>query len=82
MTVRSLPLSTCIRGSRSLVFQAEWPKKGDSQKPVSMRVECVVSTNHETRIIVGSIRSVIDIENAVITEEYSMRIPLQFSTKW
>jgi transaldolase len=55
---------------------------GDPWELVSMSVEWLEHWNYKTKIIVGSIRSVIDIQNAAVAGAHIITIPPQFLTKW
>lgn len=55
---------------------------GDPWELVSLSVEWLESWNYKTRIIVGSIRSVVDIQNAAVAGAHIITIPPQFLTKW
>ncbi len=55
---------------------------GDPWELISMSVEWLESWNYKTKIIVGSIRSVIDIQNAAVAGAHIITIPPQFLSKW
>jgi transaldolase len=55
---------------------------GDPWDLVSTSVEWLESWAYRTKIIVGSIRSVIDIQNAAVAGAHIVTIPPQFLTKW
>ena len=55
---------------------------GDPWQLVSMSTEWLEHWNYKTRIIVGSIRSVIDIQNAAMAGAHIITIPPPFLTKW
>jgi transaldolase len=47
-----------------------------------MSVEWLEHWDYKTKIVVGSIRSVIDIQNAAISGAHVITIPPQFLNKW
>ena len=55
---------------------------GDPWELVAMSVDWLESWDYKTRIIVGSIRSVIDIQNAAVAGAHIITIPPQFLSKW
>ena len=55
---------------------------GDPWELVSMSVGWLESWNYKTKIIVGSIRNVIDIQNAAVAGAHIVTIPPQFLSKW
>jgi transaldolase len=55
---------------------------GDPWELVAMSVDWLESWNYKTRIIVGSIRSVIDIQNAAVAGAHIITIPPKFLSKW
>jgi transaldolase len=55
---------------------------GDPWELVSMSVDWLESWNYKTKIIVGSIRSVIDIQNAAVAGAHIITVPPQFLSKW
>jgi transaldolase len=55
---------------------------GDPWELVSMSVQWLEHWSYKTKIIIGSIRSVIDIQNAAIAGAHIVTIPPQFLTKW
>jgi transaldolase len=55
---------------------------GDPWELIAMSVDWLDSWDYKTRIIVGSIRSVIDIQNAAVAGAHIITIPPQFLSKW
>jgi transaldolase len=55
---------------------------GDPWELVSMSADWLESWGYKTKIIVGSIRSVIDIQNAAIAGAHIVTVPPHFLTKW
>ena len=55
---------------------------GDPWELISLSVDWLESWNYKTKIIVGSIRSVIDIQNAAVAGAHIITIPPQFLSKW
>jgi len=55
---------------------------GDPWNLISMSVEWLKLWNYKTKIIVGSIRSVIDIQNAAVAGAHIITVPPQFLSKW
>jgi len=55
---------------------------GDPWELVSISVNWLESWGYKTKIIVGSIRNVIDIQNAAIAGAHIVTIPPQFLNKW
>jgi transaldolase len=55
---------------------------GNPWELVAMSVGWLESWNYKTKIIVGSIRNVIDIQNAAIAGAHIVTIPPQFLSKW
>ena len=55
---------------------------GDPWELVSLAVEWLESWTYKTKIIVGSIRSVIDIQNAAVAGAHVITVPPQFLSKW
>jgi len=55
---------------------------GDPWQLVSASVNWLKSWGYKTQIIVGSIRSVIDIQNAALAGAHIITIPPQFLNKW
>ncbi len=55
---------------------------GDPWKLTSMSVEWLESWGYKTKIIVGSIRNVIDIQNAAMAGAHIVTVPPPLLTKW
>ena len=55
---------------------------GDPWELVSMSADWLESWGYKTKIIVGSIRSVIDIQNAAVAGAHIITIPPPFLNKW
>jgi transaldolase len=78
-----MALSTKAGATYSSIFAGRVADEGsDPWELVSMSVEWLESWGYKTKIIVGSIRNVIDIQNAAIAGAHIITIPPQFLTKW
>jgi transaldolase len=55
---------------------------GDPWDLVSKSVQWLKSWSYKTKIIVGSIRGVIDLQNAAVAGAHIITIPPQFLAKW
>jgi transaldolase len=55
---------------------------GDPWDLVSKSVEWLRSWGYKTKIVVGSIRGVIDLQNAAVAGAHIITIPPQFLAKW
>jgi transaldolase len=55
---------------------------GDPWELVSLSVEWLENWDYKTKVIVGSIRSVIDIQNAAIAGAHVITVPPQYLVKW
>jgi len=78
-----MALSTKAGATYSSIFAGRVADEGsDPWELVAMSVEWLESWGYRTKIIVGSIRNVIDIQNAAIAGAHIITIPPQFLTKW
>jgi len=78
-----MALSAKAGATYSSIFSGRVADEGaDPWGLVSMSVEWLESWNFKTKIIVGSIRSVMDIQNAAVAGAHIITIPPQFLTKW
>jgi len=78
-----MALSAKAGATYSSIFSGRVADEGaDPWELVSMSVEWLESWNFKTKIIVGSIRSVMDIQNAAVAGAHIITIPPQFLTKW
>ena len=78
-----MALSAKAGATYSSIFSGRVADEGaDPWELVSMSVEWLEHWDYKTKIIVGSIRSVIDIQNAAIAGAHVITIPPQFLSKW
>jgi transaldolase len=78
-----MALSTKAGATYSSIFAGRVADEGsDPWELVSMSVEWLEFWGYKTKIIVGSIRNVIDIQNAAVAGAHVVTVPPQFLTKW
>ncbi|MDD1776606.1 MAG: transaldolase [Candidatus Helarchaeota archaeon] len=78
-----MALSTKAGATYSSIFAGRVADEGsDPWELVSMSVEWLEFWGYKTKIIVGSIRNVIDIQNAAVAGAHIVTVPPQFLTKW
>jgi transaldolase len=78
-----MALSAKAGATYSSIFSGRVADEGaDPWELVTMSVEWLEHWDYKTKIIVGSIRSVIDIQNAAIAGAHVITIPPQFLSKW
>jgi transaldolase len=78
-----MALSAKAGATYSSIFSGRVADEGaDPWELVTMSVEWLEHWDYKTKIIVGSIRSVIDIQNAAISGAHVITIPPQFLNKW
>lgn len=78
-----MALSAKAGATYSSIFAGRVADEGsDPWELVAMSVEWLESCGYRTKIIVGSIRNVIDIQNAAIAGAHIVTVPPQFLTKW
>ncbi len=78
-----MALSAKAGATYSSIFSGRVADEGaDPWELVSLSVEWLESWNYKTKIIVGSIRSVIDIQHAAVAGAHIITVPPQFLSKW
>lgn len=78
-----MALSAKAGATYSSIFSGRVADEGaDPWELVTMSVEWLEYWDYRTKIIVGSIRSVIDIQKAAIAGAHVITIPPQFLSKW
>lgn len=78
-----MALSAKAGATYSSIFSGRVADEGaDPWELVTMSVEWLEHWDYKTKIVVGSIRSVIDIQNAATSGAHVITIPPQFLNKW
>ena len=78
-----MALSAKAGATYSSIFSGRVADEGaDPWELVTMSVEWLEHWDYKTKIIVGSIRGVIDIQNAAVAGAHIITIPPQFLSKW